>query len=137
VQPRIAEGIILSDTRAASSCMDISDGLASSIHQLSKINDVSFEIDFNKIPVSPDAKITAEKLNLPLDEPVLYMGGDYELLVTMKEEAIENAQGALSELGTDLTPIGKVTEKDKNIIIKDEVSTSLEDRGYEHFRWKE
>jgi thiamine-monophosphate kinase len=136
VQPRIAEGIILSDTKAATSCMDISDGLASSIHQLSKVNDVSFEIDFDKIPVSPEAKVTCEKLNLPLKEPVLYMGGDYELLVTIKEGQLEKPQRACSELGAGLTPIGKVIENNKNLLIKDGISTSLEDRGYEHFRWE-
>jgi thiamine-monophosphate kinase len=136
IQPRIKEGIALSKTKVVTSCMDISDGLASSIHQLSKINDVSFEIDFDKIPVALDAGAITEKLNVPLEEPVLYMGGDYELLVTISEGRVGKAQRALSELDVGLTLIGKVIENDENILIKDGVSTSLEDRGYEHFRWE-
>jgi thiamine monophosphate kinase len=64
------------------------------------------------------------------------MGGDYELLVTISEGEIEKSLKAVSELGASLTPIGKVIENDENILIKDGVSTSLEDRGYEHFRWE-
>ena len=64
------------------------------------------------------------------------MGGDYELLVTVKEDEVEKPQRALSQMGAGLTPIGKVIENDENILIKDGVFTSLEDRGYEHFRWK-
>jgi hypothetical protein len=40
----------------------------------------------------------------------------------------------LSEIGTKLSPIGKVLKDRENILIKDGVSTFLENRGFEHFR---
>ncbi len=135
-QPRIPEGMALSETGVVTSCMDISDGLASSIHQLIKINKIGFRVDFDKVPVAPYAESMAKKLNLPLEEPVMYMGGDYELLVTIKKGGVKKAQDALSEFGNTLTPCGEVIEDKKNILIKYGISTSLEDRGYEHFRMK-
>ncbi|UCE39225.1 MAG: thiamine-phosphate kinase [Thermoplasmata archaeon] len=136
INPRIQEGMALSKTKVVTSCMDISDGLASSIHQLSSLNEVTFNIDFNKIPISSNAKDISKKLDIPLEEPVLYMGGDYELLVTLMKDKVADAQKVLSDIGTTLTPIGEVKKDNKNILIKDGISTTLEYRGYEHFRWK-
>ncbi len=136
IRPRVKEGIALSKTGVITSCMDISDGLASSIYQMSQLNEVGYEIDLEKIPISEDAEAISQKLDIPVEELALYFGGDYELLITIGEDGIERAQKALSEIGTKLTPIGEVGENEKNTIIKDGVSTILEDRGYEHFRWE-
>jgi thiamine-monophosphate kinase len=135
VQPKISEGNILSQSGCVTSAMDISDGLASSLFQLSEINDVSYEIEFEKVPKSKKAIAISEKLGIPSEDLVLYFGGDYELLLTIKEKGFKEIKKALSELGTEFTQIGKVTENKKNILIKDGVSTSLKNKGFEHFRW--
>lgn len=136
VQPRVNEGMALAKTGLVTACMDISDGLASSIYQLSQINGLGFKLVFDQIPVSIDANIVSEKLQIPIEELALYFGGDYELLVTIDGSGIDEAQKALSKYGTKLTPIGEVVKEKKNILIKDGVSTFLENRGYEHFRRK-
>lgn len=134
VNPRIKEGIALSKTGVVTTCMDISDGLASSIHQLSLLNDITFQLDFNQIPESNEAKDMSKNFNMPLEELAIYFGGDYELLVTLDKDGLDRAQKALSEIGTKLSPIGKVLKDKENILIKDGVSTFLENRGFEHFR---
>jgi thiamine-monophosphate kinase len=136
VYPRVKEGIALSKTKVVSSCMDISDGLASSIYQLSNLNELGFKLDLSQIPISNEAKAISMKLGMSDEELALYFGGDYELLITLKKEGLNTAQEALDEIGTELTPIGEVIKEKKNILIRDGVSTLLEDRGYEHFRWK-
>lgn len=135
VHPRIPEGRILSKSNAITSAMDISDGLASSLFQLSEINNVSYEIEFDKVPKSDKALSSSERSDVPLEDLILYFGGDYELLVTIKEERFKEIKKALSDVGTKFTHIGRVTENKKNMLIKDSVSTSLKDKGYEHFRW--
>jgi thiamine-monophosphate kinase len=137
VHPRIKEGITLAKTGAVTSCMDISDGLASSIYQLSELSCTGYQVGFLKIPASNEAKVMSKELNVPIEELILYFGGDYELLVTMDVDGMEGAQKALSDIGTKLTAIGQVVENEKNTLIKDGVSTMLENRGYEHFRWIE
>ncbi len=136
VHPRVKEGITLSKTKAVTTCMDISDGLASSIHQLSLLNEVGFQLDFDQIPVSNETKAISEKLEITIEELALYFGGDYELLITLDKEGVEGAKNALSDAGAKLTLIGEVIKDNKNMLIKDGVSTLLENRGYEHFRWK-
>jgi thiamine-monophosphate kinase len=136
IQPRIQEGVALSKTKAVTSCMDISDGLASSIHQMGTLNGVSFQLEFDKIPKAKEAEDVSKSLHLPIEELVLYSGGDYELLFAIDKDKMDDAKEALSKIGTKLTRIGIVKEGTENILIKDGVSTNLENRGYEHFRWK-
>lgn len=134
IQPRIKEGVTLAKTNAITSCMDISDGLASSIHQLSSINDVGYEVDLVRVPISEKAKDISEKLDIDLEDIALYFGGEYELLVTIDKDKVRETQKALSDIGSTLAPIGIVKKEKRNILIKDSISTILENRGYEHFR---
>lgn len=133
IKPRIKEGRVLAKTGVVTSCMDISDGLASSIYQLSKMNNVGFEIYFNKVPVSPEVKKLSEKLQVKLEEMVLYFGGDYELLLTIKPSEVKIAVSAIEKIGGTLSIIGKVTEKE-NFLLLNSNYHKLENRGYEHLR---
>jgi len=54
--PRINEGIVLAKTRAVTSMMDISDGLALSLHDLAKASCVGFKIYEDRLPVLPDVQ---------------------------------------------------------------------------------
>jgi thiamine-monophosphate kinase len=134
ILPRIREGIALGKTHAVTSCMDISDGLSSSIHQLSQLNGTGYAVDFSKLPVANEVREISRSLNLCLEEPVLYFGGDYELLFTVKEGEWDNVNDSLKDTGTSATWVGEVTEEKKNILIKDGVLKELENRGFEHFR---
>jgi thiamine-monophosphate kinase len=133
VQPRIREGRELAKSGIVTSAMDISDGLASSIFQLSRLNKTAFEIDFHRIPAHGKVLDLSKELNISPEDLLVYFGGDYELLITMGEEGLEDLKKGLSN--TKFTKIGRVTENNTNTLIKDDKSSSLEDRGYEHFRW--
>jgi thiamine-monophosphate kinase len=135
VTPRIIEGRILAQSQAVTSCMDISDGLASSIHQLSQLNSVGFEVDIKKLPVYHKAQEVSEKLNIQIEDMTVYFGGDYELLLTVKESKVAHLKKEMAKTQTRFSEIGRVVETKTNTLIKDDISSSLEDRGYEHFRW--
>lgn len=152
VKPRIAEGQILARTHAVTSCMDISDGLASSLYQLSALNNVGFEIYHSKLPIysatqdstlkylpknyrlQSIAKAAEKQRDLLRDELVLYSGGDYELLLTVKKSKLGLAQKHMKKTNTKLTPIGKVTRSKEIFLIKKNKKIPLENRGYEHFK---
>ncbi len=80
VYPRIEEGRKLGGR--ATSCMDISDGLSSTVQQMQRINGLGFRIDFDSIPVHPLALEVSEDYGIPLESLVLEFGGEYELLFT-------------------------------------------------------
>lgn len=134
INPRVKEGVALGETNAVTSCMDISDGFASSIYQLSSLNKVGFEIDYELLPVSKNVRSISKKLRIPLEELCIYSGGDYELLLTVKKSKLGYAVTALKNIGTKFTPVGVVTKDKENILVKGEKKTVLENRGWEHFR---
>jgi thiamine-monophosphate kinase len=135
-KPRMAEGIALANSRTVSSCMDISDGLAHSLYQLSELNAVGFDIIFEDVPISQDAVKLAEKLEMPIEDLTIYFGGDYELLVTVDSENWAKAQRAVADVGSKLTQIGIVNHNEKMNLFKDGDIFPLENRGFEHFKWE-
>jgi thiamine-monophosphate kinase len=131
-EPRMAEGVALSKSGLATSCMDISDGLASTAYQMCDESGVSMEIDFDKLPRTEEI---SQIDFVPKDELMLYFGGDYELLVTIKKGNMRKAKSAVKKAGGVLTGVGIVTEsQEANKLIKAGEMEILENRGYEHFR---
>lgn len=121
-EPRVELGRELSNM--ATSMMDISDGLARSLHQLADINDVGFRITENKIPYSPLIEDMAETEE-EKEELGLFTGEDFELLFTTPE----GNEFELAKSGA--TVIGKVTEEGIEMVKGKEV-VPLEDKGYVH-----
>jgi thiamine-monophosphate kinase len=80
-QPRVAEGQILG-RGGATSMMDISDGLALSLHDLTLANRCGYRVTSAMLPVIED--IPYEKAL----ELAVYGGGDYELLFTIPAERL-------------------------------------------------
>jgi thiamine-monophosphate kinase len=123
--PRIKEGIALAESRAVTSMMDISDGLALSLHDLTKASGVGFRVYENKLPVLPYVRrlLKGEEL---LDA-VVYTGGDFELLFTVAKDKLEKARKACP-----LTVIGEVIGE--GVFIEREGRLEeLKAKGYEHF----
>jgi thiamine-monophosphate kinase len=130
-RPRVMEGMALSASGVVTSCMDISDGLASSVHTLAEASKVYFVVDYDTIPVEKEVVEIAKEAGLSLDELVLYYGGDYQLLFTLRPEGLGRLN---SLLGKSFTVIGKAGAAGKNELIKEGKIVPLENRGYEHFR---
>jgi thiamine-monophosphate kinase len=133
--PRINEGMALAREKIVTSCMDISDGLSSSLYQLQELNKVGFEIDQDKIPLSSNLlEIYSKNQELDVFEYALHFGGDYELLITTPQSNFEKAKQILNKIGTQITPVGRVTKNSTISLMKNEVKTVLPNRGYEHFK---
>ncbi|HEC75947.1 MAG TPA: thiamine-phosphate kinase [Thermoplasmatales archaeon] len=123
IKPRIKEGKILAKA-GVKSCMDLSDGLASSLYQLMKMNNLGFRIYEEMLPISENAKKHENFMEL-----ALYHGGDYELLFTISED-----RGKELEKVIDIKKIGEVIKERKVVMVRDKKEEKLENKGYEHFR---
>jgi len=134
--PRVKEGQKLAETGLVHSCMDLSDGLSSSLYQLAELNHVGFEIQKEKLPISKElhdislCDPTVDELYLSL-----HYGGDYELLFTASKKNISLFQKKLDEINVPLTVIGKVISGKETVFIYDsnENIEVLQNLGYEHF----
>lgn len=122
IEPKVKEGRILAKA-GVKSCMDLSDGLASSLYQLMEVNKVGFRIYEDMLPISENAKKHENFLEL-----ALYHGGDYELLFITSENI-----GKELEKIIDVKRIGEVIKERKVVIVRDGKEEELENRGYEHF----
>jgi thiamine-monophosphate kinase len=127
--PLVEEGMLLSESGKVTSCIDLSDSLASCVHQLGEASGVGFEVELDRVPVSREVSGT----NLERREAALYFGGDYQLLLTMKKRDYPTLEKKLAKLGTPLTLIGKATSKRDKVLITRDGLESLENRSYEHF----
>ena len=101
----------------ASSCMDTSDGLVSTLDQLMRLNDVGFKVSADlKSLIDSNAFSYVRNLNIP--DWLLLAGqhGEFELIFTIPEEL--NKSFLLEVAGKNLEPIelGKVISKNEIII---------------------
>ncbi len=132
-EARVKEGIILG--KHASSCIDITDGLAYSIGEIAKRSNVGALIYFDRIPYDRDIEKIADICNVSLEKILLYKGGDYELLFTASKEEIENIRDEFKKINSELYIIGEIREKNFGIKIKkDKKIIDLNTSGYEAFR---
>ncbi len=149
-QPRVKEGEVLAGISGVHACIDISDGLATSIHQLGKASGVGFEVDSNAIPVCKGVEEVAACFAIDTLELTAYYGGDFELLLAMDSDAFTNARMELEGIGTPLAAIGKAVDKGFHWVrgipnssyswkrcfqrLAGENKIEVPDRGWEHFR---
>ncbi|MEM3578301.1 MAG: thiamine-phosphate kinase [Candidatus Bathyarchaeia archaeon] len=129
---RLKEGLSLCQTEAVTASIDSSDGLAWSLHELSRASKVGFLID--KLPIAEEAERFAEIHKLDSLELALYGGEEYELVLTLKPKMWKKAETAVKRVGGRLLPIGKVTAERRILLEADGEKRVIEPRGWEHFK---
>jgi thiamine-monophosphate kinase len=134
--PRVREGMLLSKSGFVTSAMDVSDGLSTTIFELSRNSGMTHEVDYARIPKAKEVEMAFHDLERQKDL-VLNFGDDFELLFTIKREAEDDLEKLSQECGCPLTVIGKVTSGEENILIDNGKREKLENLGYEHFRTRQ
>ena len=133
--PRIADGMFFSESGAVTSCIDLSDGLGASLAQMAAMTKLSYQLEWEALPLYRGLATLPPPV---AKELALYYGGDYELLATVRPEAIPTIL-ARSEEGSmrdhnRLTVIGKVASSGGNVLVTKSAKEPLLAKGWEHFR---
>ncbi len=131
-QARLSEGLALKHASAVTASIDSSDGLAWSLHELSRLSKVGFMI--SALPVASEVKCFADFNGLDAYELALYGGEEYELIVTVNPSRWVDAEAAVEAVGGKLLPIGKVTRDLQVLLDVDGKKRLIEPRGWEHFK---
>jgi thiamine-monophosphate kinase len=129
---RVKEGLALAQSKAATASIDSSDGLAWSLHEISRASNVGFRLD--KLPIAPEAERFARIHGFDSVELALYGGEEYELLVTIKPSLWQEAKRAVETVGGSLIKVGRVTEEKQLLLQTGGKLVSIEARGWEHFK---
>ena len=133
-QPRVRAGLLLGRNRVASSCMDLSDGLADGVRQIANASGVGMVLDASTLPIGADVMSWHEHHGGNATDTALRGGDDYELLFTVRPAHLGRVRGVRQHVGDlPITRIGVVT-KGKDVLLRDEQGTREMPTGYEHFR---
>jgi len=126
-EPRVKEAIKIAQMVTLNSMIDISDGLSSDLNRVCKASQVGAIINAEQIPISEQARKSAEPLSSALND-----GEDFELLFTLSQG---DCQKLLDKWDgpTAITQIGTITDTGKmQIKMADGRIVDLEPKGYDH-----
>jgi thiamine-monophosphate kinase len=135
--PRLPLGIHLSRNRAASACMDLSDGLADGCRQIAEASGVGMTIDAGALPIDPGARAWFEARGQDALAEALTGGDDYELLIAVRPRTQRRLTAAMRRGGVMLTRIGRCTAE-RGITLRGADGPSIDlgalSSGFTHFR---
>ena len=129
-KPRLHYG--LKNKKYFTSSMDSSDGLSTTLNEMSKQSKKKFII--NKIPSNTDLETYLKKQKIDLNSTVFHGGEEYEFIFTIpskhKKIIIKNAK----LLKTPIIEIGYVALGKGVYLEKNDKKTILKDLGWKHFK---
>ncbi len=131
---RVKEGRFLAKSGVVTSAIDITDGIAANLWQISRMSKVKLLINEEKLPVHPLVKKFAFKYKVSARDFYLFGGEDFELLFTLRKKGWERVKRGLQRRGIRVTAIGRVV-RGRGVYFQDRRRPEkMPDRGYEHFR---
>jgi thiamine-monophosphate kinase len=123
-------GLRLASTSTITASVDSSDGLAWSLHELSRMSNVGIKVE--AVPISRASRQFAARYGYDASDLALYGGEEYHLIVTVKPALLRIAQNAARGR---LKAIGVVTKKSEGIrLARSGGDIKIRMKGWEHFR---
>jgi thiamine-monophosphate kinase len=131
--PPLKAGVLAGRNRAASACMDLSDGLADAVRQVAQSSGVGATIDLAALPVEPSARAWFSAHGENPAAAALAGGDDYELLFTVTPKFRRRFLAALKQAGTAVTRVGICTPEPA-LRTRDQETFGDLPGGFTHFR---
>ena len=131
-EPRLRLGMMLGRNRAATACMDLSDGLADAVQQVAEASGVGAVIEADALPIEPEARRWFESCGLDAVHESITGGDDYELLVAVRPRTRRRLASAQRHGDAPLTRIGTCTA-DRAVVLRHDGARGPLPRGYGHF----
>jgi thiamine-monophosphate kinase len=132
-EPRARLGSVLGRTRAATACMDLSDGLADAVTQLSSSSRAGARIDAALLPVPTAAAEWFNRNGGDAIAAAVAGGDDYELLFAVSPRRRGRLRGIFREArGVPITRIGALTSDPTVGLLRDGRLEPLPS-GFVHF----
>ncbi len=132
--PRIELGLLLRRSRLASSCIDLSDGLATDLAHICRQSDVGALLFQDRLPLSRALRLASRALGYDPNQLALTGGEDYELVWTGLSQDQKTFRVIGARLGLKVSVIGQIIADSKNrVILQSSKGTKdITFKGYEH-----
>jgi thiamine-monophosphate kinase len=108
-EPRLALGIHLARNKAASACMDLSDGLADGLVQMAEASGVGVIVDADALPIAAEARAVFDGHSENALAQAITAGDDYELIFTVRPRTQRRLAAAERRGGVPITRVGRCT----------------------------
>ena len=133
-EPRVRMGMLLGRNRAATACMDLSDGLADAVRQVAAASNVGITIDADALPIADAVRRWHVDHRADPGAMALQGGDDYELLFTARPSHAGRLRDVKAHAGSlPVTRIGEVTS-DRRLTVRTPAGDTPLPEGFEHFR---
>ncbi|GMA63343.1 thiamine-phosphate kinase [Alicyclobacillus fastidiosus] len=114
---------------------DVSDGLASELHEISAASGVRCVIEADQVPLMPEVKELARGLHRDALDYALYGGEDFELVGAASTRAFASLLATASAMQVPVTRIGRCDAGDGVVMRRPNGHLEvLEPKGYNHFK---
>lgn len=135
--PRVRAGLLLGRSRAASACIDLSDGLADGVSQIAASSGVGMLIEGDALPVDRCARAWFESRGVDALIEAVSAGDDYELIVAVPPKRRGRLAHVIRHAGVPFTRIG-VCASGRDLVLRRTIDGRLVEQampaGYGHFR---
>ena len=132
-EPRVRIGALLGRNRAASACMDLSDGLADAVRQLAAASGTGATVDASALPIPAAAREWFRRAGLDPFVSAVAGGDDYELLFAVPRRGRGRLATVVRQArGVPVTRIGQLTKEPATVLVRDGKPEPLP-QGFVHF----
>jgi thiamine-monophosphate kinase len=136
-EPRVRLGQLVARNRAATACVDLSDGLADAVHRLAEASGIGAIVDEDTLPIDPSARDWFDRHSGDASLRAVTGGDDYELLLAVSPRSRRRLAQVTRHAGTPLTRIGVCTAE-RAVVLRRGQDGQMQDRplpgGHGHFR---
>jgi len=133
--PRVAAGRRIAALEAATSMIDISDGLAADLRHILSASGAGARVHLPALPLSRSYRKHCPDFSCDFYGPALRGGEDYELLFTVSPKKVPAIKKLSQQLRLPMTCIGDIAPKKAGLRILDHNgrTVALANEGYRHF----
>lgn len=131
---RVRVGQLLGRNRAASACVDLSDGLGDGVSRIAEASRVGITLDRSALPIPDDARRWFEARGGDAVSAAIAGGDDYELLFTVRPRLRGRLRAVFQHGGVPLTRIGTCTADAALLLTQPDGTTQPIPAGFTHFR---
>jgi thiamine-monophosphate kinase len=132
-EPRVRIGALLGRNRAASACMDLSDGLADAVRQIAAASGLGAIVDGDALPIPAAARDWFRRSGVDPVTAAAAGGDDYELLFAVPRRGRSRLATVIRQArGVAITRVGELTAAPELILMNGGRREPLPE-GFVHF----